>query len=638
MPDSELTVDVSPSAEQALFLDDVCARFEAAWEAAGPLDPAPRIENFVAGSEAPERAVLLHRLVLLDVDHRRRRRRRGGPPTAADYEARFPDLSGRLFASDDAPAEEPPDAPRGRAARTAIGRSPGRSAWRGNDCVPTSFRPQLRSERYVVGAFHARGGVGEIWMAQDAEIGRTVALKRLRPNKDEQKDRFLVEAQVTGQLEHPSIVPVHDLGLDEEGRPFYVMSFIHGRTLRDVIAEHHENSSPGGESREVRSARLLEIFVKICQAVAYAHHRGVLHRDLKPENVMLGPFGEVLVLDWGMAKLTGQPEAAEGSQPVHLTGSSGSTETEAGTVLGSPPYMPPEAAEGRTAEADERTDVYLLGATLYHLLTGKPPRQGSSVYEMIELARTVAPPPPRQLGADVPKALEAVCLKAMAQRKESRYGSVRDLIGDMERYLAGAPVSAYREPMLVRAGRWCKRHQRALVRSLSAVLLLTLLGTSAALLISARNNAATIKREADRLKRRELARADLALFHRLADERQFLTALTTPAGQSAVYYDAQHGREAGEKAVEMAGRLDRELAELSMPEERQSLDTELHDLLLLTAAQARLGPDLDRDGVPKILDSLERAISLPGQGPSRLLSTAGALSPRAGRGEAGHGG
>ncbi len=426
-----------------------------------------------------------------------------------------------------------------------------------------------------------------------------------------------MEAQVTGQLEHPSIVPVHDLGVDEDGRPFYVMSFIRGRTLKEVIAEHHENGSPGGESREVQSARLLEIFVKICHAVAYAHHRGVLHRDLKPENVMLGPFGEVLVLDWGMAKLTGQPDAAEGSQPVHLTGSSGSTETEAGTVLGSPPYMPPEAAEGRTADADERTDVYLLGATLYHLLTGKPPRQGSSVYEMIELARTVPPPPPRQLAAGVPKALEAICLKAMAQRKESRYGSVGDLIQDMERYLAGAPVSAYREPMLARAGRWCKRHQRGLARSMSAVLFLTLVGTGAALLIQAWHHADTIRREADQLKRRELARADLDLFHRLAEERQFLAAFTTPAGQSSVVYDAQHGREAGEKAVELAGRLDRELAELSMPDDRKDLDTELHNLLLLTAAQARLRPDLDRDQVPKILDSLEKAISLPGQGPSR---------------------
>jgi tetratricopeptide (TPR) repeat protein len=498
-------------------------------------------------------------------------------------------------------------------------------------------------------------------MAEDAEIGRPVALKRLRPNREAQKDRFLVEAQVTGQLEHPGIVPVHDLGVDEAGRPFYVMSFIHGRTLKDVIAEYHDDNAHGGESRDVRIVRLLEIFVKICQTVAYAHHRGVLHRDLKPENVMLGPFGEVLVLDWGMAKLHDQPEQAERSRPVHLTGSGGSTETEAGTVLGSPPYMPPEAAEGRTADVDERTDVYLLGATLYHLLTGKPPREGSSVHEIIELARTVAPPPPRRLGADVPKALEAICLKAMAQRKESRYKCVRDLIADMERYLAGEPVSAYPEPMLIRFGRWCKRHRRALLRALSAVLLLTLLGTGSALLIRAWNNAERLRREGDLLRRREPARADLDAFRRLAEERQFFASVTTPAGQSAVDYDAQHGREAGEKAVAMADRLDQELEELAMPDERKALHAELHDLLLLMAAQARVGRGQDRDQVTqlgaglrapeathrvpppsagptvsslstdqsktdaalksdeatKILSSLERAISLPGHGPSR---------------------
>jgi len=569
------------------------------------------------------------------------REERGEKPSPSEYLARFPQCAAGLrrqldfhFAVEEvdwtangtekangglaAVSSSAPSAPPGSA---ETGELAGEVDSAETTVHPPALQPQLRSERYVVRAFHARGGVGEIWMADDAEIGRTVALKRLRPNREAQEDRFLVEAQVTGQLEHPGVVPVHDLGVDDDGQPFYVMKFIRGRTFKDVLAEHHDDEAPGGESREVRTVRLLEIFVKICQTVAYAHHRGVLHRDLKPENVMLGPFGEVLVVDWGMAKLLGQPAAAEGeiegNRPVQLTGSGGSTETEAGTVLGSPPYMPPEAAEGRTADFDERTDVYLLGATLYHLLSGKPPRSGSSVHEMIELARTVAPPPPRRVGANVPKALEAICLKAMAQRKESRYGSVRELIGDMERYLAGAPVSAYPEPMVVRFGRWCKRHRRGIVRSLSAALLLTLFASGTLLLIQAWNKAERIKREADLLKRREPARAELAAFHRLAEERQFLAAVTTPAGQSAVDYDAQHGREAGEKAVAIADRLDRELEELAMPEERSALHAELHDLLLLVAAQARLRPGLDRDQVGKTLDSLERAIALPGHGPSR---------------------
>ena len=165
----------------------------------------------------------------------------------------------------------------------------------------------------------------------------------------------------------------------------------------------------------------------------------------------------------------------------------------------------------------------------------------------------------------------------MAQRKESRYASVRDLIQDIERCLAGAPVSAYHEPMLTRVGRWCKRHRRGLIRSLGAAVVLTLLGAGAVLLIQSWNNADAIKRDADRarveadlLKRRDQALADLAAFRHRAEERQFLVAFTTPAGQSAVYYDARHGREAGEQAVEMADRLDRELEELSMPPERKA--------------------------------------------------------------------
>src|SRR5262249_20401281 len=161
----------------------------------------------------------------------------------------------------------------------------------------------------------------------------------------------------------------------EDGQPFYVMTFVHGRTLKDVIDDYHEGRplfstrpSPGeggGEQRtaqeppEVRLCRLLEVFVKVCEAVAYAHNRGAIHRDLKPDNVMLGPFGETLVLDWGMAKVLNLPEQPGGSPPVHLSYTSGSTKTQAGLIMGSPFYMAPEMAHGRSVDADERTDVYL---------------------------------------------------------------------------------------------------------------------------------------------------------------------------------------------------------------------------------------------------------------------------------------
>src|SRR5262249_41065960 len=146
---------------------------------------------------------------------------------------------------------------------------------------------------------------------------RAVALKRLRVERGEQTERFLIEAQITGQLEHPGIVPVHDLGSDEDGRPFYIMSLIGGRPLQDAIADYYKQTSRADEPREVQRLALLEAFVKLCQTIAYAHSKGVIHRDLKPDNVMLGPFGEAIVLDWGLAKVLGTPEGPASAHYVH---------------------------------------------------------------------------------------------------------------------------------------------------------------------------------------------------------------------------------------------------------------------------------------------------------------------------------
>ena len=220
-------------------------------------------------------------------------------------------------------------------------------------------------------------------------------------------------------------MPVHDLGVDDKGRPFYVMTFIHGSTLKKAIDEYHAAKPTDKEPPEVKLCKLLEIFVKICQTIAYAHSRGVIHRDLKPDNVMIGAYGETLVIDWGLAKLRGQPEGTGSLSPVRLSYGKDSSQTQHGVVMGSPQYMAPEVAEGLGAVADERTDLYLLGATLYAILTGKAPRHGGSHTEIIQLAKTVPPPPPRQIKKDVPRTLDAICQKAMAHRKEERYGSAQ---------------------------------------------------------------------------------------------------------------------------------------------------------------------------------------------------------------------
>ncbi len=617
MPESVVTRDEPLPLQQALHINEVCDRFESAWQSAGRGGPPPRIEDHVGDTPEAGRLTLLRQLVLLDIDYRAMR---GERLAAEDYLARFPGL----FLADALPAPQrqeyaAPEAPRGPQ-EEADPSSP-------TTVLPHPVLPGMRSERYVVRQFHARGGIGEVWLAEDGEIGRTVALKRLRKQLEEYRDRFLAEAQVTGQLEHPGIVPVHDLGLDQEGQPFYIMTFVHGRTLRDAIDDYHAKGQPGPEAAELALCRLLEAFVQVCQAVAYAHSRGVIHRDLKPDNVMLGAYGETLVLDWGLAKVRGQPAGGSAYPAVQLSYSGGSTQTQAGMVMGSPPYMAPEMAEGRADDADERTDVYLLGATLYHLLTGRLPRQGTSASEVMELARTSPPPPPRKLKPEVPRALEAICLRAMAHRRPDRYAGALDLAEDVRRYLAGAPVSAYREPLSARAWRWCRRHRRVLARSVAtaaAVLALALLAgfevrkawreaeAARQQAEKERRNREEAEREADRLRRSDQARHDLAEFRRLADERQFYGSIPVPAAEHRLHYDSPRGDRAGQKALEVGDRLVAEIDDLV--EERDAFRQEFHDLLLLTVQdQLRKapGPEAVRD----LSGRLDRALSL--RGPSR---------------------
>src|SRR5439155_9289980 len=246
--------------------------------------------------------------------------------------------------------------------------------------------------------------------------------------------------------------------------------FLQGRTLQDAITAYH--SSDGADvSKEVQQLRLLESFLTVCQTVAYAHSRGVIHRDLKPDNIIVGEYGETLLLDWGLAKVMGQPEAPSGGDDgnglasysfVRLSVTGESTQTRAGAVKGTPGYMAPETASGNIEAVDQASDIYLLGATLYHVLTGQPPRQGKNLSQLLTQARKEPPPPPRSVKPGIPKPLEAICLKAMAFQKQDRYASASALAEDLQRYLAGEPVAAYRETLLERTWRWCRRHRQRL--------------------------------------------------------------------------------------------------------------------------------------------------------------------------------
>jgi hypothetical protein len=329
--------------------------------------------------------------------------------------------------------------------------------------------------RYVLGAKHAEGGLGEVFVAHDTELNRDVALKRIKAtvSSDDGCRRFLVEGEVTGRLEHPGVVPVYGLGHDDAGRPFYAMRFVRGETLYEAIQRFHVADGPSRDPGERGKAlrELLGQFVAVCNTVAYAHSRGILHRDLKPANVLLGPYGETLVVDWGLAKPFRRDEQARtaGEESLAPASLQDGEQTQQGQAIGTPQYMSPEQAAGRWDVVGPASDVYSLGATLYALLTGVPPIEGRYVGEVLEKVRQGEFRPPGQRKAGVPRALEAVCLKAMALKPEDRYATALDLAAEVKSWLADEPVQAYREPLPTRFGRWARRH-RPLVAGAVAVL------------------------------------------------------------------------------------------------------------------------------------------------------------------------
>ena len=281
--------------------------------------------------------------------------------------------------------------------------------------------PDFSSTKYTFVKELARGGMGTVYLAEDTELNRHVAIKVINTPEitDDLRNRMIREAQIIARLEHPGIVPVHDVGTLPDGRIYYAMKFVRGSRLDEYAAQ----------SASLRDR--LRKFQAVCDAVAFAHAHGVIHRDLKPQNIMIGSFGEVLVLDWGVAKIKTQM----------------STDEQEGTVIGTRDYMSPEQARGEIDQLDERADVYSLGAVLHFLLKDQP---------------------------KVSKAADAIRLKAMAVEKEGRYASASELSADIGRLLDAEPVTAYRESALEKVGRWVSKN-RFLVLLVLAYLLMRII-------------------------------------------------------------------------------------------------------------------------------------------------------------------
>jgi serine/threonine protein kinase len=284
--------------------------------------------------------------------------------------------------------------------------------------------PDLSGTKYRAIQRVASGGMGTVYLAQDTNLGRKLAVKvmNLQDSSGEQAARMLREARIVALLEHPSIVPIHDVGTLADGRVFYAMKLVQGGRLDQYVNE------------SISLPDLLRVFQKVCEAVAFAHAHGVIHRDLKPENIMVGAFGEVLVMDWGV----------------------------------------PEQVLGKTNQLDERTDVYALGAILYFLTTGRSPFEPTSMADAREQIVDKAPVRPRHFNPKLPRAIEAMALKALSKQRNDRYGTAQEMADDVVRFLDGKPVSAYPENIVERAGRWANQH-RFIILLIMAYLLMRLI-------------------------------------------------------------------------------------------------------------------------------------------------------------------
>lgn len=596
-------------------------RFEAAWRSAKP-EP---IEKFLPVANDPLYLPTLEELIGIELEFswKRWQQERGNgearsvPTSVEAYAQRFPPLRHpevmlRLLQEE-------------YLVRQRFGDRPSLSEYRArlpqefadqslDDWLPVSrviAMPQLapgetaaaRPGRYYLAAEHARGGFGLVWRAQDEVLGREVALKQLSSSllaRSAYRERFLAEARIAAQLQHPGIVPVYDLGDTPDGDPYYTMKLVRGETFAEAIRRFHAEPRPAGQ-QAIEHLRLLTAFLAVVRAMSYAHSRHVIHRDLKPDNVLLGDYGETVILDWGLAKVLDDSPGQRNDQTEEIlptehlrtrwpmgTPSPGSpgrtptnvrTPTQAGTVMGTPAYMAPEQAVGRLDLVDERSDIYALGAMLYQLLTGEQPHRGRSSDDVIEQAATREPPAPRRLAPAIPRALEAICLRAMARERAARYASASLLAQDLERYLADEPVSAYAEPKHAAWLRWARRH-RTTVASSSVAILLAAVGIVAALFM---RQAEDNRRKQEEVRALLSRQQELRELRTSADAADRLTLEELQAGQ----YDA-----AAQTLAQIIRTLrgKSELEEMSRRlEDRHSRVQRLHEFDRLSSEAERLG-------------------------------------------------
>jgi serine/threonine protein kinase len=301
--------------------------------------------------------------------------------------------------------------------------------------------------KYITQHKIAIGGMGAVYHVYDQEFERYSAMKVILPEIKSNKialQSFMREARITAQLEHPNIIPVHDLGYLDGHGIFFTMKLVSGQPLFDLLREIEIDAGDAQQRYDFHS--LLTLFRKVCDAVAFAHSRGIIHRDIKPHNIMVGDYGEVLLMDWGLAKHVADPEPPPIGAPL-MNGNHDGQATEAGVVKGSPAYMSPEQAYGKNDELDERSDIFLLGATLYHIFTFFPPYLGDDVHDIVKQAQGCSFTKPNLMETGrlrIPDELCGIIMKCMAASKDDRYQQVDELIADLDDMLHGNMIVEHR--------------------------------------------------------------------------------------------------------------------------------------------------------------------------------------------------
>lgn len=372
-------------------------------------------------------------------------------------------------------------------------------------------------ERYKEGRQIGQGGMGAVLRVLEGNLCRRVAKKVILGEANSSAiKRFVTEARITGQLEHPNIVPVHEFARDEYGQLYFTMKMIEGKSLENVLDEVAERN----ESYSLFS--LLQIFMKICDAISFAHSKHVIHRDLKPDNVMIGKFGEVLVVDWGLAKRLDQEDADE-TMTIGSEGYAG--RTLEGDVIGTPSYMPPEQAEGEIDGIDERSDIFALGAILYKILTFEPPYSGTMIYNILAKAIRGEFVSPIEKAPEnfIPPEVESICMKAMALKKRDRYQQVSDLVEDVQSHLDGRLVRAHRYSFVEKMGRFFHKYWKVF-GVVGLVLVLVSFLVIAMLKISERFRQAEQEKKAMIEKREALVRQKNDYLQAIALNRQAVNA------------------------------------------------------------------------------------------------------------------